>query len=284
MTEREQTDHLLRQAHHYVITEGENDSPATYIDCIQRIDRTLLQEIVEQGYDCDPKLYRRVRQKIDHVQREFEDAIGADFILYDYEELSGCYRASEREPLYRVDSSPATPGFSSARLAARLNAKDELEEGVYFCGPTSHPVHWYKIYSASLQFPETIRMNGCESLWTDCDLVVTGDQDGKDPDTSVVAGLKTHPIAYHDSMAQCDFASRLSLPTIDRSDTANSNNMSTVNELPEAVDVSKRGDCIETMNGKYKCTPQVFLDRPCVDHQNRKSLSLRTHRSIPIRL
>lgn len=282
MAEREQTNYLLRQAHHYVITEGDNDTPATYIDCIQRIDRALLQEIVEQGYDCDPKLYRRVRQKVDHVQREFEDAVDADFSLYDYGELSGCYSALTGESLSRMDVSPATPGFPSARPGTRLNAKNEAEGTYSYGGPTSQPAHWRKSCSSSLPSPEIVCMTDWKSLWTHYD-PATGNQDDKDPATSIGVGLKSHRITHQSRLAQYDSGSRFELSTVNRSDVVNNNKMSTVNKLHEAFDVFNQGESFEKINGQYKHASHG-LERLHVDHQNRKSLNLRIYQSIPIRL
>ncbi|KAF9699016.1 hypothetical protein EKO04_003145 [Ascochyta lentis] len=267
MSERDQTDHLLRQAHHYVITEGGNDSPTTFMERIQRIDRSLLREIVKYSYECDPKLYRAVRQKVDHLQREFEDAVEADSSVYDFEEMPAYYTAAADEGLYRMDSSPVVAEAPSSRHKAQPATKNEAERTYLYGGPGNDPERWHKNYPASLPFPETIRMADWESLRIHYDLATTGNLDNKEPVTSIGVSFKDPLLAHHDNLAQYESGSRFKLPVIQPLDIAKVEKISTPEKLHEAVNAFNQGDNTTHESGEYNYAPRVFLDRLEVGYQ-----------------
>ena len=267
MPEREETDRLLRQAHHYVITEGGNDSPATYMKRMHRINRSLIQEISKHSYECDPKLYRRVKQKVDHVLREFEDTVDADSSVYDFDEMPENYTVAPEEALYRKDPGPVTPDGVSALRTTKCSGKDDLERTYLYGGPYNHPENWYKNAAASLPFPETIRMAGWESLRIHWDLATTGDMEMTEPVISNGVSFNNSRLAHHDSLAQYESGSRFKLPAIDPIDMAKVNKLGTVDQLHKAVHAFGQHDDTRTENGDYKCAPRVFLETLDVGQQ-----------------
>lgn len=279
-TEREQVDHLLKQAHHYVITEGGNDSPTTYMECIQRIDRFLLREITEYDYDCDRKLYRAVKQKVDHVQREFEDAIDADSSICDYNEMPE-YTAAAEGTLYRMDSSPATPEAPSTRRMTKPTTEDNLERTYLYGGPDNQPECWYNKAAASLPFPETIRMADWESLRIHWDLATTGNMERIEPATFNGVSFRDPLLAHHDSLAQYESGSRFKLPAIQPSDMTNVNSQCTPDKLHKAIEAFSQSDDTKKRDGEYKYAPRIFLERLNVGYQTspqgRKSRLRRPH-------
>ncbi|KAF2632717.1 hypothetical protein BU25DRAFT_444757 [Macroventuria anomochaeta] len=268
MPERDETDHLLRQAHHYVITEGGNDPPTTYMERIQRINQSLIHEISRHGYDCDSKLYRRVKQKVDHVLREFEDAVDADSSVYDYEEMPEYYTAATEGALYLMDSSPLTPDGPPGRRTTKLNGKDDIERTYRYGDPGNHPENWYKNAAESLPFPETIHMADGESMRIHWDFATTGNVEKIEPVISNGVSFNDPRLVHHNSQAQYESGSRFKLPAIDPADMAKVNEFGTVDELHKAVDAFNQSDDTTKENGDYKYAPRVFLDRLDVGQQD----------------
>ena len=272
MPDREETDQLLRQAHHYVITEGGKDSPSKFMERIQRINEDLVQEISAHGYNCDPKLYRRVKHKIDHVLREFEDAVDADSSLYDYSDSPEYYATAAKKGLYRVDSSPITPEAPSSRRTARIGGKDDVERVHLYGGPDNHPESWYKKAAASLPFPETIRMADWESLRIHWDLAATGNMEKTEPVTGNGVSFQDPRLTHHYKLSQFESGSQFRLPTPDSADTKRVKAVASTYRLKEAVKTFNESD-ESKLPGKdgedrdYQWAPRVFLDRLDVGQQ-----------------
>ncbi|KAF1933991.1 uncharacterized protein M421DRAFT_415044 [Didymella exigua CBS 183.55] len=261
MPDRDETDQLLRQAHHYVITEGGKDSPTTYMERIYRINEDLVQEITTHSYDCDPKLFRRVKQKIDHVLREFEDAVDADSSLYDCSDSSEYYATAAEEGLYRMDFSPVTPEGPSARRTAKTGSMDDVEKTYLYGGLGNHPESWYKKVAASLPFPETIRMADWESLRIHWDLANTGDAETTESVTGNAVSCNESRLTHHNNLDQYESGSRFKLPTPSSVIMQKVKEFGTANELRRAVHVFYRGDDSKRKNEDYKYVPRVFLDK-----------------------
>ncbi|KAJ4409614.1 hypothetical protein N0V91_002535 [Didymella pomorum] len=266
MPDREETDQLLRQAHHYVITEGGRDSSSKFMERIQRINEDLVQEISAHGYDCDPKLFRRVKHKIDHVLREFEDAVDAESSLYDYSDSREYYTAAVEESLYRTDSSPTTPDGAASRRTARIGGKDYVERVYLYGGPGNHPESWYKKAAASLPFPETIRMADWESLRIHSDLAAIGNMEKTEPVTGNGVSFEDPCLTHHNKLPQFESGSRFRLPTPDSADIKRVKAFASNYRLKEAVKAFYEGDesKLPAKVGEdvdYKWAPLVFLDR-----------------------
>lgn len=266
MPDREETDQLLRQAHHYVITEGGKDSPSTYMERIKRINEDLVQEISAHGYDCDPKLFRRVKQKIDHVLREFEDAVDADYSLYDYSDSPEYHATAAGERLYRMDSSPATPEGPSTRRTARIGGVDNVERVYLYGGPGNYPGSWYKKAAASLPFPETIRIADWESSRIDQDLAATGTTENTEPVTSNGISFNDPRLTHHNILPQFESGSRFKLPTPDSSDIKKVKKFASAQQLQKAVKTFYEKD-ESKVSGEYKYAPRVFIDSLDVGQQ-----------------
>jgi hypothetical protein len=269
MPDRDETDQLLRQAHHYLITEGGKDSPTIYMERVHRINEDLVQEISTHGYDCDPKLFRRVKQKIDHVLREFEDAVEADASLYDYSDSPEYYATAAEEGLYRMDSSPVSPEVPSARRTAKIGGKNDIERTYLYGGPGNHPESWYKKAAASLPFPETIRMADWKSLSIHGGLANTGNIKKIEPVTGNAVSFNDHRLTRHNDLQQYESGSPFELPTSSLADTKKVKEFGTVNELRKAVDAFHHGDDSKGAgkDGDYKYVPRVFLEKLDVGQQ-----------------
>jgi hypothetical protein len=183
---REKLDQWLRDAHHYAITEGGKDSGSIYKRRIHNINRDI-REISRYDDDCDRKLFRSVKQKIDHILRELEDDMGVDSSVED-DEVSDSVDVVAEEPL---DSSPVTPTATSALGTLDRSGKknDDIERTYLYGGPKNPPEIWYRGAPASLPFPETIRMADWESLRIDWDRAATGDMKNSEPVTRQSASV-----------------------------------------------------------------------------------------------
>lgn len=267
MPTREETDQLLRQAHHYVITEGGKDSASLYMERIQRINWSLVHEISRHGYDCDPKLYRRVKQKVDHVLREFEDAVGVDSGIHDYDEMVEHYATAPEETLRRTGSSPVTPNSPSARVHTKRGGDDDMQRPYLYGGSDSNPEIWHKNSPASLLFPKTIRMAEWESLKTRWDIATTGDMESKDP-VALNGVSYNHPDLEHlNYLSQFESGSRFTLPVVDPTVEAKVNDFCTLAKLTKAVDAFSQSNDCRIPDGEYEYAPRVFLERLEVGQQ-----------------
>ncbi|KAF3045433.1 hypothetical protein E8E12_003451 [Didymella heteroderae] len=276
MPDREETDQLLRQAHHYVITEGGEDSPSTYMERIQRINEDLVQEISAHGYNCDHKLFRRVEQKIGHVLREFEDAVVANSSLYDYSDSPEYYAAAAEEGLYRMDSSPVMPEAPSARRTAKIGGKDDVERTYLYGSPGNPPESWYKKAPVSLPFPETIRMADWESLRIHWDLATTGNMEKTVPVTGNAVSFDDPRLKHHNNLHQYESGSRFKLPTPSSADMKKVKEFGSASELRGAMKALNEGDDSKRAgeDGDYKYAPRVSLERVDMGQQNSPAVDI----------
>ncbi|KAH6620005.1 hypothetical protein C7974DRAFT_224475 [Boeremia exigua] len=258
MPDREEMDGLLRQAHHYVITEGGSDSPTTYMERIQRIDQSLIQEIADYNYDCDRKLCRRVKQKIDHVMREYEDAVDDDSYGHTFPKY---HATAAKSALYRKYSQPTTPDGRPVQLDEKDSNKDELQRTYLYGGPDNHPENWYKKTAGSLPFPETIRMAEWESLRIHWDLATTGDMDNKAPVTFNGVSFNDSRLKRLNHLKRYESGSRFELTKPDPNHIAMINEFCTVGRLRNAVDTFNRSNDSRREDGEYEYAPRVFLER-----------------------
>ncbi|KAF3004281.1 hypothetical protein E8E13_008443 [Curvularia kusanoi] len=259
---RKEIDDLLRRAHHYVITEGGKDSSSTYMERIHYINRNIVQEISTYNYDCDRTLYRRVKQKVDHVLREFEDYEGVDSRIDDYVEVSRPGKGAVKKSLSRGDSSPRTPTSPPARHALKVESKKEDIERTYqYGGPDNYPEIWYQKAPASLPFPETIRIAEYESLRIHWDLATTGNLENKEPVTSNAVKFNDRRLARFDNLGQYDSGSRFTTPYIDSKCMASVTKYGTFNQLANVVEKFNKQDDLTKAAKDYKYAPRILLEQ-----------------------
>lgn len=161
----------LAQAINYLAAEGGDDSPAAYIDRVDRINRVLLQQISQAGQDFDLRLYRCARALVREVQCDFEDAAKEE--PFTIEESDGDLPENYTPPkaeyaLY--DNSEAKnplPMPSEAPLRQRQGDLDndaQKERHLKDGGPSSDSENRYKDFPAILPFPDTLPTTHGESL------------------------------------------------------------------------------------------------------------------------
>jgi hypothetical protein len=262
---REELDRWLGQAHHYVITEGGMDSDSIYSQRIHHINQNL-QEISMYSYDCDQKLHRRVKQKIDHALREFEDNTGVDSSVED-DEVSDSVDVVPKEPL---NSSSVIPTATSALgTLERSGKKDgDLERTHLYGGLMNHPEIWYYKAPASLPYPETIRMAEWESLRIHWDLATTGDMMNSEPVISNGVSFYDPRLTRHGSLPRFETGSRFELPAVTPMDMAKVTDYATVDRLRKAVDVFNQHDDTKNDSGDFEYAPRVSLEKLEVGFQN----------------
>lgn len=255
---REKLDRWLRGAHHYVITEGGKDSESIYAQRIHHINRNI-QEISSYRYDCDQNLYRHVKQKIDHVLREYEDFMGVDLGVED-DEGSDSVDVVAKEP---PDSSPVTPTATSALdTLERTGKKDhDFKRTYYYGGLNEQPEIWYQKAPASLPFPETFRMAEWESLRMDWDIYNTGDMKNSEPVTSNGVSFHDPRIIHHDNRPRFETGSKYKLPAVNSVDMAKVADYATVDRLHKVVDIFNQHDDTKNAGGDFKYAPRVSLER-----------------------
>jgi hypothetical protein len=271
IAQKEANDRRLAQAVSYLQQEGGKDSPATFMERVNRIDETLLNSLPHQGLMFDPKLYRHVRALVIGVRRDFE--IAAQEESYDTESDDDLApvdssMALDEEVLYRAESPSPTPTpsptrrVSKALASRRPGAEDNVQrERKFKYGGDSEIENWYKDYPASLPFPETHMMAHWESLKIDFDL-----DRSKDAATAeTIVPLDVPQIKQYFELSHYESGSRFKLPAVSIDDQIAVNRLGTKIHLEKVVD--RFYEITQTDGGKKDHVPRLFLEKFNVDTQ-----------------
>jgi hypothetical protein len=274
-------DRRLTQALTYLQEEGGDDSPATFIDRVNRIDDALLQELAHQGDSFDHKLYRRVRATVLDAQREFDEAAGEGSLRSDSEdEVLELYKPSlDEEALYRGDtpdesSSPSPRGAPALAVQNRgprqtgpkINA--ERQRVFRYGGPRNDPENWNVDFPGSLPFPETFLMAHWESLKLDYDL--SRPKTGGAVGTNVpFTHVELQPFFHLD---QYESGSRFKLPPVKDADQNAIGNIGYHGTVDSILDnfYHHNNPAFEKRN----YAPRLFLERLNVRKQCKQFLNL----------
>jgi hypothetical protein len=286
-TQRELNDHRLTQSIDYLAEERGDDSPATFIDRVDRIDEALLQQLPQQGRDFDTELYRRARTMVREVQHEFEEAAQQSSSSIpateeSEEELPQYYTPSAAQALYRARESTLNPAVveeeeglkrkpKASEPKPSSKAKKEETEVIHrerkfkYGGPGNMDEVWHKDFPAALPFPETIQMAHWESVKIDYDLSESGKKakaDGKVVETNI-------PFKYiarhYENLPLYDSGSRFKLPALSKEDQAIIEELGTVKELKEVVAKFNHGDRKAELKKDY--APRMWLQGLSVNTQ-----------------
>ncbi|KAF1913916.1 hypothetical protein BDU57DRAFT_521006 [Ampelomyces quisqualis] len=261
----------LAQALNYLQLEGGNDSPATFIDRVNRIDRALLKRLPYPGHSFDDDIYHQVQTMVKKVQRDFEDA--ADEPSYDFESDNDIPEGFfPIEALYRGESPspspipmPSVPRATKGRatgLGSREIDNDVQRTRVFkYGGPDNEAEHWHSNAPPSLPFPETHLMAHWESLKIDYDL--SRPTDAKHTETNVPFD---HPaLQPYFNLPQYESGSRFKLPTVSAKDQSAISRYGTSDRLANVVEGLNKVDATEGGNKGY--TRRVFLEKFLVGSQ-----------------
>ncbi|KAF2823583.1 hypothetical protein CC86DRAFT_409487 [Ophiobolus disseminans] len=266
-TQQDLNNQRLTQAINYLNEEGGEDSPAAFIDRVNRIDEALLQKLPQQSHDFDQKLYRRARAMVLDVQRDYQDAAEEESMQMDSEDYLPEYYAptAADDALYRGDTPPPPPPPTptpaagrppSRALASRRQGSDDnvqREREFIYGGPKNEPENWHKDFPASLPFPETLLMVHWESLKIDYDL----SQSKKDSGVVDTYISFDHPLLKpYMSLPQYDSGSRFKLPLVSSEDQLAVSNMWS---LEKAVNAFNKSDQSEGLTKDY--APRISLGK-----------------------
>jgi hypothetical protein len=266
-TSQDANDRRLAQAINYLQHEGGNDSHATYMDRVNRIDETLLNQLPRQGPMFSLELYQQVRALIIGVRRDFDNAAQQDsFDMDSHDELAyiDSPMTFEEEALYRGDSqSPTpTPAPSKRRTSNALAPRSPVfEEKVHRVrsfkyGGDSEIESWHSDYPASLPFPET----HWESMKIDFDINRPKDA----ATTETIVPLEIPQMQRYFELPLYESGSRFKLPTVSDEDQVAVNKLGTKLHLQKVVEKFFERD--QTDGGKKDYVPRIFLENFNVDH------------------
>jgi hypothetical protein len=248
--QRDFNNDLLSQAISYLAAEGDDDSPAMYIDRVSYIDARIVQQLPVQGSSYDMKLYRRVRSMVRAVQREYEDAVDTSpDLLGDDDDVPELQLSSPVEALFKTD-------VEEVPLKTPRSVKVQTKRQFRYGGPDNEVEIWHKDSPSSLPFPETIRMQDWESMKIDFDLACSADPNITKP------VLKNIPFEHqnlerHDSLGHYESGSRFKLPEIDAADLEMVNQIGSVDKLRRTVSFFNHGTAGETTD----YVPRVYLEK-----------------------
>ena len=281
-TEQDLNNRRLTQAINYLNEEGGDDSPATFIDRVNRIDDALLQQLPQQGRAFDQRLYRQVRAAVLDIQRDYEDAAENEPMQMDIEDdLPEYYTPTAAgEALYREDELEASPTPTPAArrpvppppsraLGPRRPGSDDnvqREREFKYGGPKNEVETWHKDFPASLPFPETLMMAHRESLMIDYDLTRSKEHSIVETDVSF-----DHPLLRpYMQLPQYDSGSRFKLPLVSREDQLA---ISKMGDLHRDVIAFNSSDQSENLTKDY--APRISLEKfKLIPQQQRKYFSI----------
>lgn len=271
-SQKDANDRRLAQAINYLQHQGGDDSHFIYMDRVNRIDETLLNQLPNRGPTFNRELYQHLRALVIGVRRDFENAAEqASLDMESDDEFAhvDSLMAFEEEALYRGDSpSPTpTPAPSKRRISKALTPRspvsDEKVERMrsFKYGGDSEIENWYRDYPASLPFPETLMMAHWESMKIEFDL-----NRPKDAATAeTIVPLEVPQIQQYFELPLYESGSRFKLPTVSDEDQVAVNKLGTQIHLEKAVNRFFERD--QTDGGTKDYVPRLFLENLNVDHQ-----------------
>jgi hypothetical protein len=293
-TQRELNDYRLTQAINYLTEEGGDDSPATFIDRVDRIDEALLQQLPQQGRDFDTQLYRRARAMVRGVQREFEEAAqqASSSMLEtgeSEEDLPQYYTPSAAQALYRgeefdedrsdvdmiTESEDNVVAVESQKKKSKLQPSKGKEEVVdrirqfHYGGPDNEYEDWHKDFLAALPFPETFQMAHWESIKIDYDLSESAKKEkasGKVVETNIPFDLPV--LKQYKKLPLYESGSRFKLPVPGETVQNLVVKLGTKEKLADVVHEFNQGDEEAELAKDY--VPRMFLEAIDVGEQGKR--------------
>lgn len=265
-------DRRLTQAINYLQAEGGDDSPATIVERVSRIDNALIKQLPRQGRAFDQRLYRRARAMVLDAQRNFQDVTEEHLntIESDEEDLPDYDTpGAADEALYRGGDSPSptptpAPRFASVNTGAPASQRpvkvNELEHEFKYGGPNNEIENWHKHFPASLPFPETLMMAHWESLKIDFDLA-------RGHDTTIVetnVPFDHEQLRPYMNLAQYESGSRFKLPNVSNEVQ---NFVSRIGTLKSVVNQFNEPDRSENLAKDY--APRVALEKYVLEYQGK---------------
>jgi hypothetical protein len=268
-TQQDLNDHRLAQAANYLQQEGANDSPATFISRVNRIDVAILQSLPQQGRNYDQELYCEVHGMVRNIQREYKNAAEIDSTPIQSEE-EALYREEESPtPLPRPAPCPARPK-SKALTSRRPGDEEDVEREREFRygGPHNELENWHKDFPASLPFPETLLMAHWESLKIDYDLA----RSNQDTSVETIVPFDHALLKSYFELSPYESGSRFKLPPVK---FATQRSVRDYGHDFQAHKIIKRfndgQDLKEYSEKKGKdYAPRVFLDKVQISHNQCK--------------
>ncbi|KAI8937757.1 hypothetical protein NX059_005457 [Plenodomus lindquistii] len=301
--QRVYNDTRLRQAINYMAEQGGDDSAATFISRVNRIDEALLQLLPQTGDDFDGNLYQEVCAMVDEVHEVYDNALTQDDHqidgipeYYTPSALEALHRPEEEEESSESDSSipPVRPSMSSKpaiakkikspaaikhpleshvvpavrNLAPRFgNAKNNVErERTWTYGEHEQVEEWYRDMPASFPFADSHQMEHWETLKINFDLSDHGKKlkaEGKVVETDIPFD---HPaLAQYKTLPRFESGSRFKLPAGTPEDQVKIRKLATRAQLVKAVREFNEGN---TGDARQDLVPRIFLDKFIVGAQD----------------
>ncbi|KAH6877716.1 hypothetical protein BKA58DRAFT_81167 [Alternaria rosae] len=276
-TQRKVNDRQLAQAIRYLTEEGGDDTPATFMDRVGRIDKDLLQQLLQQERNFDDQLYQRAQAMIRQAWLDLEEAaresssssIGGDSPMSRIiEEVPESYTPSAVQALYRRGDTPDEPQAMPRKQVPAFGTEVRREQRFKYGGPNNEAESWHKNYPASLPFPETFQMAHRESLKIDFDLSESGKKlkaEGKIVETNIP--FDRPELEQYKNLLVYESGSRFKLPVPSAAVQEKINELGTRGSLEEVVqELNQNDDRVRA--GNYEYTPRVFLDKFSVGTQD----------------
>ena len=282
-TQRKDNDRQLAQAIRYLTEEGGDDTPATFMDRVGRIDKDLIQQLLQQKRNSDDQLYQPAQAMIRQARLDFEEAaredssssLGEDSPMSRFiEEVPESYTPSAAQALYRRGDTPDEPQAMPRKQVPVSGTEVRREQRFKYGGPNNEAENWHKNYPASLPSPETFQMAHWESLKIDFDLSESGKKlkaEGKIVKTNIPSDRPE--LEQHKNLLVYESGSRFKLPVPSAAVQEEIIKLGTRGSLEKVVqELNQNDDRVRA--GNYEYTPRVFLDKFSVGTQGKQCDSL----------
>ncbi|KAH9868415.1 hypothetical protein J1614_007487 [Plenodomus biglobosus] len=303
--QREYNNLRLKQAINYIAEEGGQDSPATYMSRVDRIDEALVQLLPQAGNNFDSGLQRTVCAMVQEVLEEYDNAIQEARVPTRSEHGAESYTSAVLEALDRAEDdgseSPTrharirtttagktvqrkqaealaklqSPSVQSTAAPAveplRSRRKDtqdnvDLERSWKYGGSNNNVEQWYRKMPASLPFPETFQMEDWESLKINFDISDYGKQLKAEGKVVETNVPFNHPaLQHHKNLHHFESGSRFKLPHGTQQDYDVIKKLASLKQLGKCVNEFNQGNRTEEQASDY--APRIFLGRFSVGKQ-----------------
>jgi hypothetical protein len=277
---RSEINRRLAQAINYLNDEGGEDSAATYMEHVARINDYLVQQLPQQGADFDNALYQRLRAAVQEELKAFDEATRHGLLVIESEEStleSGSdvplrrppkhHSASVAHALHRRDENlydfTAEPMGKGRKTPAKIQREREFKYG----GPSNHVEIWHSNFPPILPFPETHRMAHWESLKIDFDLSESGKRQKAEGSVVETNVSFDHPVLQqYNNLPLYESGSQFKLPKSSKKVEEEVKLRCTVDAVARVVDDFNKGEYEEWVEQDY--TPRIFLDKLMLEQQS----------------
>ncbi|EUC47689.1 hypothetical protein COCMIDRAFT_89390 [Bipolaris oryzae ATCC 44560] len=259
----------LAQALEYLDDEGGDDSPATYMEHVAKIDDYLVQQLPRQGANFDDALYQHLRGTVRQELEAYDAARqSTQTVMENRESLrERGSDATVTHALYREDEQIYDPVTGPLRKGQKTQKTVQTSRTFKYGGPSSDAEVWHRNFPAILPFPETHQLAYWENLKIAYDLHESVKKQKAEGDVVETNVSFDHPaLDQYKSLALYESGSRFKLPMPSKQIEEEIKRLCTADQIAKAVEEFNAGEEKDEFGKKY--APRIFLDKLSVQQKD----------------